>query len=427
MVDVSSYSTAPVADALDYVAPGGTVVLAGVKGWKPIPEFISDKIVLKEIALRGAIGVTSSGYRRAIELIESRRAPGRAHAHPRLRPARRRARDPHARAPGSGRRVDPFLPAAVDGDVTVDWVRRWIEESPYTAALGVRVRELSQGRVVLRAALRRSQLEPGQGAARRLRGLARGDRRPGRDARSRWARRRAPGTPARSRSATSRRRSTRTWWPARRCCARASSSASWPSTWRRRTASRSRTPPAWCARAWAPRPPSSTAAPATTAPPIRAAWGPASGRFRSSAGRGISVEHMTGGRSRLVMPFRAANADASGGVHEGALLALLDTTGAMASWAETGPGRFKASTPALQAQILAPGSERRSGGLRAHAAARRRAAVERRRDRERRRRPGDRARHGRLPDRRMRRPTRRPGRGEPVALVDHHLQASPSR
>jgi acyl-coenzyme A thioesterase PaaI-like protein len=54
------------------------------------------------------------------------------------------------------------------------------------------------------------------------------------------------------------------------------------------------------------------------------------------------------------MPARAANADAAGGVHEGALLALLDTTGAMAAWAETGPGRFKASTPALQAQILAP-------------------------------------------------------------------------
>jgi threonine dehydrogenase-like Zn-dependent dehydrogenase len=82
VVDVSSYSTAPVAEALDYVAPGGTVVLAGVKGWKPIPEFISDKIVLKEIELRGAIGVTSSGYRRAIELIESRRRPiERMHTH----------------------------------------------------------------------------------------------------------------------------------------------------------------------------------------------------------------------------------------------------------------------------------------------------------------------------------------------------------
>jgi threonine dehydrogenase-like Zn-dependent dehydrogenase len=82
VIDVSSYSTAPVAEALDYVAPGGTVVLAGVKGFKPIPEFVSDKIVLKEIELRGAIGVTFSGYRRAIELLEARRHPvERMHTH----------------------------------------------------------------------------------------------------------------------------------------------------------------------------------------------------------------------------------------------------------------------------------------------------------------------------------------------------------
>jgi len=75
VVDVSSYATAPVAEALDYVKPGGTVVLAGVKGFKPIPDFVSDKIVMKEIAIRGAIGVTSSGYRSAIELLEARRHP----------------------------------------------------------------------------------------------------------------------------------------------------------------------------------------------------------------------------------------------------------------------------------------------------------------------------------------------------------------
>jgi threonine dehydrogenase-like Zn-dependent dehydrogenase len=75
VVDVSSYATAPVADALDYVRPGGTVVLAGVKGFKPVPDFVSDKIVMKEIAIRGAIGVTSSGYTRAIRLIESGRYP----------------------------------------------------------------------------------------------------------------------------------------------------------------------------------------------------------------------------------------------------------------------------------------------------------------------------------------------------------------
>ncbi len=82
--------------------------------------------------------------------------------------------------------------------------------------------------------------------------------------------------------------------------------------------------------------------------------GPHIGRIPFMAGRGIRVEHMAGGSSRLVMPYAEANADASGGVHEGALLALLDTAGAMAAWAVTGFGRFKAGTPALQARLLAP-------------------------------------------------------------------------
>lgn len=81
--------------------------------------------------------------------------------------------------------------------------------------------------------------------------------------------------------------------------------------------------------------------------------GPHVAKLPFMAGRGIRVEHMTGGTSRLVMPWSEANADAAGGVHEGALLALLDTTGAMASWAESGPGRYRASTPALQAQVTA--------------------------------------------------------------------------
>jgi threonine dehydrogenase-like Zn-dependent dehydrogenase len=75
VVDVSAYATEPVAEALDYVTMGGTIVLAGVKGFKPIDHFISDKIVLKEIRVQGAIGVTSSGYRSAIRLIESGKVP----------------------------------------------------------------------------------------------------------------------------------------------------------------------------------------------------------------------------------------------------------------------------------------------------------------------------------------------------------------
>lgn len=69
--------------------------------------------------------------------------------------------------------------------------------------------------------------------------------------------------------------------------------------------------------------------------------------------RGIKVELMKAGRSRLVMPYREDNGDLYG-VHEGAAMALFDTTGAMAAWAETGPGPYKASTPAIQLQMLAP-------------------------------------------------------------------------
>jgi threonine dehydrogenase-like Zn-dependent dehydrogenase len=75
VVDVSAYATKPVADALSMVRPGGTVVLAGVKGFKAVENFVSDLVVMKEINIRGAIGVTSSGYRSAIRLIESGRVP----------------------------------------------------------------------------------------------------------------------------------------------------------------------------------------------------------------------------------------------------------------------------------------------------------------------------------------------------------------
>ena len=69
---------------------------------------------------------------------------------------------------------------------------------------------------------------------------------------------------------------------------------------------------------------------------------------------GIDIEHMAESRSRIRLPDLSANRDLGGGIHEGALLALLDTTGAMAAWATTGPGPYKASTPSLQAGILAP-------------------------------------------------------------------------
>jgi threonine dehydrogenase-like Zn-dependent dehydrogenase len=75
VLDVSSYAVEPVAQSVDFVKMGGKIVLAGVKGFKEIPGFISDKVVMKEISIQGAIGVTRSGYANAIALLEARKYP----------------------------------------------------------------------------------------------------------------------------------------------------------------------------------------------------------------------------------------------------------------------------------------------------------------------------------------------------------------
>ena len=82
VIEVSSYATAPVADALRYVATRGRIVLAGIKGFKAVPDFVSDLAVVKEVTIHGAFGVTARAYDAAIRLIESRRVPlERLHTH----------------------------------------------------------------------------------------------------------------------------------------------------------------------------------------------------------------------------------------------------------------------------------------------------------------------------------------------------------
>lgn len=82
VVEVSANSPEPVAEALHYVATGGRIVLAGVKGFKSVPDFISDLIVVKETMILGAFGVTSRAYESAIRLIEKGEVPlARMHTH----------------------------------------------------------------------------------------------------------------------------------------------------------------------------------------------------------------------------------------------------------------------------------------------------------------------------------------------------------
>jgi len=73
VLEVSAYALGPVAETLSMAKRGGTVVLAGVKGMKEVPGFVSDKAVLKELTIKGALGVTSSAFASAIALIESGR------------------------------------------------------------------------------------------------------------------------------------------------------------------------------------------------------------------------------------------------------------------------------------------------------------------------------------------------------------------
>ncbi|MEO6025297.1 MAG: zinc-binding dehydrogenase [Candidatus Binatia bacterium] len=82
VIEVSSYATAPVAESLHHVASGGRIVLAGIKGFKAVPDFISDLAVVKEATIYGAFGVTARSYDAAIRLIESGRVPlERMHTH----------------------------------------------------------------------------------------------------------------------------------------------------------------------------------------------------------------------------------------------------------------------------------------------------------------------------------------------------------
>jgi len=65
--------------------------------------------------------------------------------------------------------------------------------------------------------------------------------------------------------------------------------------------------------------------------------GPFVGSMPFSQARQLTVQHMADGRSRLVMSLGDANAELDGAFHEGAVLALLDTTGAMGAWSVVGP------------------------------------------------------------------------------------------
>jgi threonine dehydrogenase-like Zn-dependent dehydrogenase len=72
VVDVTAYATEAVTQAIDIARRGGRIVLAGTKGQNPVANFLSDRVVTKELTIYGAIGVDSASYTRAVATIEQR-------------------------------------------------------------------------------------------------------------------------------------------------------------------------------------------------------------------------------------------------------------------------------------------------------------------------------------------------------------------
>jgi threonine dehydrogenase-like Zn-dependent dehydrogenase len=81
VLDVTPMAAQPVRDALQAVRHGGRVVLAGLKGNRPV-ELVTDVIINRAVTVVGAFGVDARGYAEAIRIIESGRFPlERLHTH----------------------------------------------------------------------------------------------------------------------------------------------------------------------------------------------------------------------------------------------------------------------------------------------------------------------------------------------------------
>ena len=76
VVDVTANAPAAFAQAVDLARPGGTVVVAGTRGFDTgAPGFAPDLVVMKELRILGALGVDSTAYRAALQLLASGRYP----------------------------------------------------------------------------------------------------------------------------------------------------------------------------------------------------------------------------------------------------------------------------------------------------------------------------------------------------------------
>lgn len=76
VIDVTAETMEPIAKAVEMARPGGTIVLAGVKGANAaIPDLKNDRIFAKELTIKGVKNADYDSFEIAVRLIESRKYP----------------------------------------------------------------------------------------------------------------------------------------------------------------------------------------------------------------------------------------------------------------------------------------------------------------------------------------------------------------
>jgi threonine dehydrogenase-like Zn-dependent dehydrogenase len=76
VVDVTAETMTPIVQAVDMARPGGTIILAGVKGpAAAIPDLKNDRIFAKELTIRGVKNADFDSFAIAVNLIEAHKYP----------------------------------------------------------------------------------------------------------------------------------------------------------------------------------------------------------------------------------------------------------------------------------------------------------------------------------------------------------------
>jgi len=75
VVDVTAKAPSALAQAVSLARTGATIVVAGTRGEPGAPGFDSDLVVYKELRIQGALGVDTTSYQAALDLLASGRYP----------------------------------------------------------------------------------------------------------------------------------------------------------------------------------------------------------------------------------------------------------------------------------------------------------------------------------------------------------------